>query len=271
MGTRTVRCERAGSTVHGWVGGAPEGPLVVLLHGATMDHAMFAEQVGPLGEAGYRVLAIDFRGHGASKPIGELPLTMAGLALDVLGMVDLLGVEHFDVVGQSMGGYVAQELVRRHSHRVRAITVIGSTCLTLPITWWERLALRSSPWWFRWWPWDHLLDTMSRATALQPDVRAYARRAAGALDRQEFLAVWRGVVAGIDPDPGYRIEHPLLLVHGDQDRTGNVARRAPAWARREPRCRYEVITGAGHNANQDQPEQFTTLLLEFLDQHAASR
>lgn len=116
------------------------------------------------------------------------------------------------------------------------MVIIGSTSITAPIPWWEQWALRSSPSWFVPWPWDNLKRVVADSTALRPWIRAYAQDAIGGLSKSEFLHIWRAVATCLTPEPEYRIPVPLLLVHGDQDKTGHVARTAPAWAAREPQC-----------------------------------
>ena len=139
---------------------------------------MFDEQLEPLAAAGYRVLTWDIRGHGRSQPIGRLPTDIADMTDDLLTVLDELGlVGPICVGGQSLGGYIAQDLVRRAPERVAAVVIVGSTCATMPIAWWERWALRSSPWWFVPWPWEHLKRTIAMSTALRPEARDYARDA----------------------------------------------------------------------------------------------
>lgn len=255
----------AGSQVRAWVTGQENSPLVVLTHGASMDHRMFDEQLTPLVAAGYRVLTWDMRGHGRSHPIGRIPITVADMVEDLLARLDHLGISGpICVVGHSLGGYVAQELEYRDPERVATLVIIGSTCITMPISRWEQSLLRSTPWWFVPWPWPHLKRTVARSTALRPDVRTYAEETIGTMSKRDFVQVWRAVARSLRPEAGYRIDVPLLLTHGDQDRTGNIARIAPTWASRDPQCRYEVIPDASHNANQDNPEQFNRILLDFL-------
>ena len=259
---------RAGSSVHAWTAGPADGPLVVLSHGASMDHRMFDDQVGPLAGAGYRVLTWDIRGHGRSRPIGRVPMSVADMADDLVALLDHLDVRGpVCVGGQSLGGVIAQELVYRAPERVAVLVIIGTTCITLPIPRWEQWALRSSLWWFRFWPWDHLKHVIATTTADRPPVRAYARDAVDAIPKADFLQIWRGVTRSLRPEPGYRIEVPLLLTHGALDRTGDIVRTAPAWAARDPYCRHVVIPLAGHNANQDNPEFFNRVLLDFLAEH----
>lgn len=95
------------------------GPLAVLVHGVTSSSRTWW-RVGPaLAERGYRVLAVDLRGHGASPP-AVAGLSVADLAADVAetveGPVDLL-------VGHSLGALVALELVSRRPGFARRLVV----------------------------------------------------------------------------------------------------------------------------------------------------
>ncbi|OVE84110.1 alpha/beta fold hydrolase [Natronolimnobius baerhuensis] len=258
--------ERGGSRIHYWVVGPDSGPLVVLTHGATMDHRLFDAQRQPLVDAGYRVLAWDVRGHGYSKPIGtgfSVPLVVE----DLCAILDHLEYDEVILVGQSFGGYVSQELLFRSPERVSALCVIGATDITTTPPLLESLALRFSPYLFWLWPDRHLRKTIARYTAETVDAQRYAYSATCQLSKREFITVWTGVADSLHDEPAYRIEKPALLTHGESDRTGTIARDAPAWAAREPNCQYEVIPNAGHNANQDNPTVFNDLLLEFLREH----
>ena len=84
------------------------------------------------------------------------------------------------------------------------------------------------------------------------------------LSRADFLTLNRALGYSLHFEPGYHIQKPVLLIHGDQDRMGDIAKISPVWAVREPGCRYEVIPNARHFAPLDQPEVFTRLLMDFL-------
>jgi pimeloyl-ACP methyl ester carboxylesterase len=114
---------REGSPAGGEEGGAVHrairGPLTVLVHGVTSSSRTWW-RVGPaLAERGYRVLAVDLRGHGSS-PRAVAGLSLADLAADVAetveGPVDLL-------VGHSLGALVALELVGRRPGFARRLVV----------------------------------------------------------------------------------------------------------------------------------------------------
>jgi pimeloyl-ACP methyl ester carboxylesterase len=80
---------------------------VVLAHGAAFNKESWAEQARPLAKAGFRVLAIDFRGHGKSRGGPNTPRGLVGLSYDVLAAVRYLhenGAKTVSVVGASLGG-----------------------------------------------------------------------------------------------------------------------------------------------------------------------
>jgi pimeloyl-ACP methyl ester carboxylesterase len=257
--------ERAGSRIHYWLSG-PEGrPLVALTHGATMDHRMFDAQVPALA-AEYRVLTWDVRGHGQSQPIGDA-FSIAAAADDLLALVSATGHHEAVLVGQSMGGYIAQEAIFRHPEQARALVTIGVTGMTLPYPRSDRWLLALTPMMVRLWPYEHLKRTTARTTALTAEARAYAYDAMSQVSKGDVAAIMNAVGRGLHPEPGYRIPIPALLTHGDQDTAGRIRDYAQRWADSEPNARYVVIPDAGHNANQDNAVFFNRLLLDFLHQH----
>ncbi|MCE7982642.1 MAG: alpha/beta hydrolase [Caldilinea sp. CFX5] len=264
---------RLGTNLHYWISGPATGPLVVFVHGATLDHRSFDAQLPPLVEAGYRVLTLDLRGHGASKPIGA-EFTIGVLAEDLLTILDQVGADQVALVGHSFGGYVVQEFTRRYPDRVRCLVIIGCT----------NLAKKSSPF-FRllYHLFPFLLSRMSLATfhqrtladlSLSPAVKVYAAQAMADIPKADFITIIMAGLACLWLDAGfsptYVIPKPFLLTHGAQDHAngGVFPRESSAWAAREPNCRYEIIPDAEHAAHMDNPAFFTKLLLDFLRQHA---
>ncbi len=260
--------ERAGCPLHYWISGKADAPLIVLTHGATLDHRMFEAQL-PALEPNYRVLTWDIRGHGLSRPIGQA-FTVPGAVADLLAILDQVGASSAIFAGQSTGGYVVQELVFRHQERVKALVMIDCTCITLPISLVESLMLRSTPALLRLYPADMLNRQTANSSSIKPDVQKYIYEAASRIPKADTMAIWKGIANCLHAEPNYHIDQPLLLVHGDHDRLGNIAKIAPIWAQREPHCRYAVIPNAGHCSNQDNPEFFNHLLLDFLRSSVSS-
>jgi pimeloyl-ACP methyl ester carboxylesterase len=234
------------------------------MHGATQDHRMFNAQAEALVPS-HRVLVWDTRGHGRSKPIGE-GFTLDICAADLIAVLDAEGMDTAVVGGQSWGGYIAQRVYAVAPERVRAVVVIGSTPLAKAYSWFDVLALRSSLPMFKLWPYRHLVKMIADNTARTAAVKEYAFDAASRLTRAEFLTVWRAVTRAVDRhgDPEHRFEVPLLLLHGENDRTGSIRRDMPGWAESEPTATFHIIPAAGHSANQDNAEATNRYLLDFL-------
>ena len=104
------------------------GSLAVLVHGYPLDHTMWLDQLA--GLSGVRTtVALDLPGYGMSERVTGESLTMDRLADDVAGLVEALGEPSADIVGLSMGGYVALALWERHPQLVRSL-VLSNTRAT---------------------------------------------------------------------------------------------------------------------------------------------
>lgn len=253
---------RSGSTIHYWIGGPQGRPLVTLTHGATMDHRMFDAQITALADD-YRVLAWDVRGHGLSQPLG-INFSIASAAEDLLAIMAQEGYERAVFVGQSMGGYIAQEVVFRRPECVLGLVTIGVTSITRGYPKSDKLLMALTPPIIRLWPYEHLKRYTAQMTALSPEARAYAYEAMSQVRKNDVAIIMNAVGRGLHKEPGYRIPVPALLTHGDRDDAGRIRAYAQQWANEQPNARYEIIPNAGHNANQDNPTFLNRLLLDFL-------
>ncbi|CAN5322405.1 alpha/beta hydrolase [soil metagenome] len=103
--------------------GPADGPLVVLLHGFPEFWWSWRHQLLALGEAGYRVVAPDLRGYGASDkpPRGYDAYTLSS---DVAGMVRALGARDAMVVGHDWGGMLAWTVATLHPGLVRRLAIV---------------------------------------------------------------------------------------------------------------------------------------------------
>jgi len=110
---------------------AGSGPLVVLLHGFPEFWWSWRHQLSALAEAGFRVVAPDLRGYGASDkpPRGYDSLT---LAADVAGLVRALGEQNAVVVGHDWGGHIGWTLAALHPSVVRRLVVVS---IPHPLRW----------------------------------------------------------------------------------------------------------------------------------------
>ena len=111
--------------LHLYYGEHGEGPPLVLLHGGLMTIDLnFGVALPTLAES-HRVIAVELQGHGHTADI-ERPPTFPDFATDVVTLLDHLGIERFDMVGFSLGGLTAYELVISHADRIRRAVLISA-------------------------------------------------------------------------------------------------------------------------------------------------
>lgn len=103
-------------------------PLVLLQHGFTAHARLKWEPCGltrELADAGFRVAALDARGHGASdKPHEAARYSRMRMAQDLSELATHLGAERFDLCGYSMGGYISLTLALQET-RLRRLVIGG--------------------------------------------------------------------------------------------------------------------------------------------------
>ncbi|MFI9411392.1 alpha/beta fold hydrolase [Nocardia gamkensis] len=101
------------------------GRPVLLIHGWSLSNAAWDRQIRVLAEAGYRVLAMDLRGHGGSDAPME-GYEIDSLAADAAGVLVASGVTAAAVVGWSLGGMVGLRLAHDHPTLVERVILVAS-------------------------------------------------------------------------------------------------------------------------------------------------
>jgi pimeloyl-ACP methyl ester carboxylesterase len=105
-----------------------DGPPVLLLHGWMFSADLnWYRTYAPLAEAGYRVLAVDHRGHGRGLRSPN-PFSLRDCADDAAGLLAQLQIPPVLAVGYSMGGPIASLLARDHPQWVTGV-VLGATAM----------------------------------------------------------------------------------------------------------------------------------------------
>ena len=208
-----------------------EGPPVLLLHGW-----MFSADLNwycayePLAEAGYRVLAVDHRGHGRGLRTAE-PFTLKACADDAAALLAHLKIQPVMAVGYSMGGPIASLLARDHPQLVAGV-VLGATAMDWSgrrmRTFWRtmaglRLALGLAP--------EKLWQRGLRAAGFPPS--AITTWTAAELSPRQLRRHRRGRPRARPLQLAQLDRRPRRARRGDRDHRGH--RRAPAQAARARR------------------------------------
>jgi pimeloyl-ACP methyl ester carboxylesterase len=250
---------RNGCPIHYWTGGKADAQLVVFTHGATIDHHEWDATL-PLVAENYRVLAWDVRGHGLSRP-GTFDFIEA--RADLLALLDTLGVQQASLVGHSMGGNLHQEVVFHHPERVQALVMLDCTWNFQQLSASDKFWLGLAGPIFKLYPYKTLIDQSLAVTATSEESRQLLRKSMQLLTKKEYVQILMQTSLCLHYEPDFRINKPMLLLLGDLDKTGNIRKVMPLWAKHDG-VKLVVIPNARHAANFDQPELFHKQLLDFL-------
>ncbi|HEY1364337.1 MAG TPA: alpha/beta hydrolase [Xanthobacteraceae bacterium] len=106
-------------------------PLMLFLHGAALDHTVWALLARYFAHHGFAVLAPDLPGHGRSG--GEPICSIAAMADWTARLIAAAGSQRAILVGHSMGSLIALEAAARHPAHVAALALIGSAP-TMPVS-----------------------------------------------------------------------------------------------------------------------------------------
>jgi 3-oxoadipate enol-lactonase len=210
----------------------------------------------------------DLRAHGESMTADAF--SFAAAVDDVVALLDDLDLDRIGLIGLSLGGNIAQEIVYRDPARVAALVVADATCNTCPRHAWQApltiAALSGLGMLGR----EAFLHATANATARDLDVQHYVREVNRTRSSRDTLQILTSMLgAALHPDETYRLPVPTLLLHGDGDQLGDIAAGTRTWAAREPLAEYAVVPDAHHASNQDNPEAFNAALTSFLDRNLA--
>jgi len=175
------------------------GSPVVLIHGFTGSAARHFDGTGVVAaieRAGHRVVALDCRGHGRSgKPLdsARYGLEMVG---DVIRLLDHLRIARAHIIGYSMGGGIAQQILVKYPTRAITVTLLGSG-----------------------WQGEHL-----------PELTAQMNALADGFDRGDASAMIRGIAADAHGGPSeaeVAAATADLFSRNDPRVLASIARSAP--------------------------------------------
>jgi pimeloyl-ACP methyl ester carboxylesterase len=113
--------------LHVVLAGPQDGPALILLHGFPEYWGGWLKQIGPLAQAGYRVIVPDQRGYNLSgKPGGLSAYRVDVLAGDVVHLMDALGYSKFRLVGHDWGGVVAWTVAALYPQHIEKLVILDA-------------------------------------------------------------------------------------------------------------------------------------------------
>ena len=259
--------------------GPPTGtPIILLNHLAAVLDNWDPRVVDGIA-AKHRVITFDNRGVGASS--GKTPNSVEAMARDAVAFIKALGLAQVDLLGFSMGGFVAQVIAQQEPQLVRKVILAGTgpaggrgidnvTALTIVDMAKGALTLRDAKYYLFF---TKTANGRSQARQFLKRLKERTNDRDKAITLSSFRAHLEAIHAwGLqEPEDLSRIQQPVFVANGDQDRmvpssnSGDLARRLP-------NAELAIYPDAGHGGIFQYHQQFVPAALEFLarEQNGAS-
>ncbi|MCV9966387.1 alpha/beta fold hydrolase [Pararhizobium sp. BT-229] len=253
--------------------GHSSDPALLLIMGAMASMLWWPEEFcEQLAAQGRFVIRYDNRDTGLSTtyPPGEPGYTLSDMAEDAVAILDGYGIKTADIVGISLGGFIAQRVALAHPDRIRTLTVMSSSPLGIdglpPFTdaYSEHAATGET---VDWTDRTSVLDFMLRdshmiaGTAHPHDAVATRRLIERDMDRARSFASATNhfMIEGGDGDKHLAaadLRVPLLVIHGTADPIFPIA-HGEALANAVSGAKLQRIEGGGHELHRNDWPQIT--------------
>jgi len=251
-----------------------DGETVILIHGFGGSTVTWQATIPALKDAGYNVFALDLRGFGLSEKGLDGDYSHPAQAERIVRFMDVMGIEQAHLVGHSMGGNVVTHVALSHPDRVSKLVLVDAAIVTqdarsipdlvfeIPFARrWAQIVMR------------RLVDTVSK-DMLYDAAGKDSQISNGVLEdyrRALYTPEWDlgliGIMRDSDhnalPEPVSAIQAPTLILWGDSD-TWVAPGYGANLEEMIPNARRVEFAGAGHLPMHEVPDEFNTVLLEFL-------
>ena len=245
------------------------GGTALLIHGSGPGVSAWANWrlVIPELSKRCRVIAPDMVGFGFSERPAGIRYDMDTWVGQAVGLLDALGVEQTDLVGNSFGGALALAIAIRHPARVRRLVLMGSVGVPFPITqglddvWGYVPSLENM---------RRLLDIFAFNRALVTDELAQLRYEASIRPgfQESFSAMfpaprqrWVDAMASAEADIR-AIPHETLVIHGREDQVIPLS-NSLTLAQWIPNAQLHVFGKCGHWTQIEHSARFNRLVGDF--------
>ncbi|KAJ5574355.1 Alpha/beta hydrolase fold-1 [Penicillium hispanicum] len=246
----------------------PTGLTFIFIHGLGSSQNYYFPVIPHL-TAAHRCITLDTYGS-ARSPYTNEPVSLSGIAADVIGALDALSISKAVVVGHSMGGLVVMELGARYSDRVQGVVAVGPThpsgalvtvmskraetvleepilctlalCHTLSIdTINANAAVLAGME-----PMANTIPTAAVGSRSTPLQRAFIRELILGQDPNGYAALCRAI-ANAQPADYAAVQAPFLLIAGEEDKSASMEGCKHIFENVSSKSKsLEVLKGVGH-------------------------
>ncbi|MBZ8181715.1 alpha/beta fold hydrolase [Oscillatoria salina] len=257
---------------------------VILLHGWPDDGSLWKFQIPTLIEAGYRVICLDWLGHGKSEKVENLnKYTVSSLSTDIITLIDLLELKKVHCVAHDYGAVVAWELVTKYPEYLLSYTALS---VGHPLIFVKNLSLESiiKSWYLFFNPLPISVPIYRARNGLflkwvlrsHPDREVVVKKFLSE-KRPFYIQVWEQanpvfpVLVSAFGNKGTQldlIKVPTLGVWSSQDSFMSEEQMKKSGTLIQAEWEYKKIPNCNHWLQLEKSEEFNELLLKWLDKHS---
>jgi len=235
---------------------------LVFVHGYLGGSQQWAHQVEQLSP-NFNVITPDLPGFGLNAHLSS-PETITGYAQYVLDQLSQLSIEQFHLVGHSMGGMIAQEIMKLASTRVEKLVLYGTGPVGVMPGRFETI--------------DESRDRVKIEGVVNTAQRIAAKWFVGGKDGHGYdgcakiavMSSLQAALAGLTAMETWsgtenlaNINTPTLVLWGDQDKSYHWPLPEMLW-QEIPNAGLSVVSGCSHAVHLEKPELFNAILQDFL-------
>jgi len=230
-------------------GRAAQGVPVLLLHGGFGNSNYFGNLIPFLVANGYRVIAMDSRGHGRSTRTNAAQ-TYHQMAEDVMGLLDALKLPRVNLVGWSDGGITGLDVALNHPNRLASLFAFGANSeVSGEIDGGDKTPVFAA----------YLLRVRDEYQALSPTPDQWASFEAA------MNQMW-GTLPAFTTEQLRSIKVPTTIADGEHDEVIKAA-HTKYLAATIPGARLVILPNVSHFAMLQNPGAFDAAVEEFLQHH----
>lgn len=271
--SRKIKLTQSRVEIFAYDVGPQEGPTVVIVHGLADEADTWRHLLLPMAQS-WHVTAFDLPGFGrSSKP--RRPYTMEFFQQVLLELLDVQGMQTVGLVGHSLGGMIAHFFALEHPERVNRLILVSGSLLAkqqkmnikslamlIPgLGEWNYNRLRRNP--------QAAFDTLkpyyANLTSFSDDERAFLfervnQRVWDNAQRYAYFSTLRSIAGWLIPMQrnlperlaGWKI--PTRVIWGEADQI-TIPASGAALVQIQPLTEFRLVPGAGHNIQQDVPQE----------------
>jgi pimeloyl-ACP methyl ester carboxylesterase len=237
--------------------GSQDAPSIVFLHGIGASGWMWWRQTAALGD--FHCLNVDLPGHGKSSQV-----TWISLADTTQQVADLIrsrannGQAH--VVGLSLGGHIALELLERHAELITRAVISGVTAAPMP----NRYLLNPQIWFMslimkrRWYA-----DLQAKALHLPPDEQAAFTENLLKMSMKTYRRIAEEVVVYQVPSVFQQVNVPTLITAGGRE-SQIILQAVDVISNLMPNAQGCIAPGLSHGWNVEAPDLFNAMIRAWI-------